>query len=93
MKILLVTLLLVALLVVVIPIPMAMGGMDSMGWCPACLSGNQGSMLSLCLGILSSVLVMLALSIVGRGPISRSVFNPRLLADSLLRPPRPVLGL
>lgn len=92
-KILFAILLIVAMLLLVIPFPTAMGGMDGMGWCPACLSGNQGNMLSICLGILSSALVMLALWIVGRGSISRSVFNQQLLANSLLKPPRSVLGL
>jgi hypothetical protein len=86
-----VTLLIVAMLLVVLPLPMGMAGM---GWCPACLTGHAGQALGLCLAILSSAVLMLGSLGSGRNRPVATVLNKTVFACCVLRPPRlPALGL
>jgi hypothetical protein len=87
----LVALVIIAMLLLVMPVPMA--GMESMGWCPACLTGHASQILGLCLAILVSTVLVMGLSMSGSAGGSRAVFNQRLLTSRILRPPRFASGL
>lgn len=86
MKIAWVVLLVLAMLLVVVPLPMA--GMSGMGWCPACFTGHAGPDLALCLAILASAVLMIALSPSARIRTTDLIFINPLAVFALLRPPR-----
>lgn len=89
-KAFLVVLLILAMILVLVPIPMGMGGM---GWCPACLIGHSGPAVGLCLAVLAAGIFILALWFLNQRIAPAFTFIRRLDASSLLRPPRPALGL
>jgi hypothetical protein len=82
--------LLILLVAAGLPIMAGMGGMEGMGWCPACLSGNSANQTGLCLGILALVLILSGLVLIGRSLDSNFRMSGGLFALALFRPPRAV---
>ncbi len=81
----LVALLIMALLLVALPLPVAMTGM---GWCPGCLGGNVAYGFGLCLAILAAAVLILVLSSLWQRSAPETIFKGILLSFLLLRPPR-----
>ena len=79
--------LLLILLLVMIALPMAMGGMDAMGDCPMCTSPETHIALGMCVALLSLVGLAVLLT---SSPLHlvRATARRFLVTSAIYRPPR-----
>lgn len=82
-------LLLIAIALLVVPVPMLIG-VES---CPGCLGDHGAEGLGLCLALLSSSVLILKLLLCRKNRAFVRILSGSLLPDPLLRPPRSALGM